>query len=515
MVHAKIKGLFWLASLSCVFGGALQSERALAHMSLVGLEHFVTQVRPFVALVTSLDAARMASALQTARVSAQSAEPLGVFELGGNKRVHVFGGHGFSLGSLQDADVVRFDISPGEMLAFVETNESFVGRAVTGTHRSGDRVLGLFVLSPAAHRQLVANPRNLVHAVPLQFNAEGDGASSRAQTSLRASLSASDLAFFEGPYRRALAHGVGTSVREARPSPVKQERLLEDVRILSGEKPFRDAEAGGAEKLITERGTAEARDLTRRFLLQSFRAAGAEAEEWCYRGSQSGCNVLAKIVRPSATRTVVISSHLDSVRNAGADDNASGTAALLELARLYSQDAVNLNVAFVAFDQEELGLIGSSRMARAIAGLLPGKFIGNINTDMIAYDSDDDGALHVIDCGRKDSLWLSETARAAVTAWGLPLEVRPDCTNRSDHASFWKEGLPAMLLSENFFGGDSNRCYHQKCDRVDLINEVYYTNMVTLLHGTVRLASETMTQAQAPANLSRAARTYRVKTVIQ
>jgi Zn-dependent M28 family amino/carboxypeptidase len=205
--------------------------------------------------------------------------------------------------------------------------------------------------------------------------------------------------------------------------------------------------------------------------------------------------VVAKIIAPDALRTLVVSSHLDSVQNRGADDNASGTAALLELARIFATDRPNINLVFIAFDQEELGLVGSGKMAKVIASEIPGVFAGNINTDMIGYDSDDDGAFHAMDCGRDDSLWLTEAVRSALIAWDLPLVFRPDCTNRSDHASFWKQGLPAIIISENFFGGDANRCYHRACDRIDLINQKYYGNMVSLLHGTIRLASEAIDRA--------------------
>ena len=412
-------------------------------------------------------------------------QPLGVFELGRGRRVVVLSGAAEELLAFSEGAVTRFTVGPDEILTFVESKNAVVGREVVAGE---GRVRGLVVLSPKEHRRLAQDPFNLVHAVPLVLPQTLVG-----QEGVKTStVSEEDRDFFSGPYLRALEKVAAQSPN--RTNPVNRDRLRSDLKVLAGEASFSDAEDGGNEKTIRDRGSEAGRDLTRRYLLQRFRALGAEADLWCYKGAYSGCNVVAKVTRPDATRTIVVSSHLDSVRNQGADDNASGTAALLELVRIFSASPIPLNLALVAFDQEELGLIGSARMAREIGATLPGRFIGNINTDMIGYDSDNDGAFHLIDCGRKDSSWLTETAQTAVSTWGLALEVRPDCTNRSDHASFWKAGIPAVLISENFFGGDANRCYHEKCDRMDLINEDYYVQIVGLLQGTVSLIAESAAQ---------------------
>jgi hypothetical protein len=115
---------------------------------------------------------------------------------------------------------------------------------------------------------------------------------------------------------------------------------------------------------------------------------------------------------------------------------------------------------------------------------------------MIAYDSDSDGAIHAMDCNRKDSAWLKQAAVNAIASWQIPLSIVDACTNRSDHASFWKQDKAAFLLSENFFGGDSNECYHKKCDKMNLINEAYYGNNVSLLYGMTLLISKGVAEFQ-------------------
>src|SRR5207253_434927 len=132
----------------------------------------------------------------------------------------------------------------------------------------------------------------------------------------------------------------------------------------------------------------------------------------------------------------------------------------------------------VGFDQEELGLVGSRNYVAALesAGQLQ-QVLADINLEMTAYDSDNNGAFHVIDCNRADSTPLSASVLGAVQALHIPLVRSAACTDRSDHAAFWKKNKPAIVISEDFFGGDGNPCYHSACDKVDKLNFNYMTNI--------------------------------------
>jgi len=68
---------------------------------------------------------------------------------------------------------------------------------------------------------------------------------------------------------------------------------------------------------------------------------------------------------------------------------------------------------------------------------------------------------------------------------GLNLRKVPACTNRSDHASFWRYNKPAIVVSQNFFGGDSTPCYHRTCDRIDMIDFDYMTKITKALSHAV------------------------------
>ena len=87
---------------------------------------------------------------------------------------------------------------------------------------------------------------------------------------------------------------------------------------------------------------------------------------------------------------------------------------------------------------------------------------------------------HAMDCDRPDSKPLTRVIDELNVNLALGMKKVSACTNRSDHASFWNKNIPALILSENFFGGDSNPCYHQKCDTMENINKEYLLRLATL-----------------------------------
>ncbi len=109
---------------------------------------------------------------------------------------------------------------------------------------------------------------------------------------------------------------------------------------------------------------------------------------------------------------------------------------------------------------------------------------------MMGYHSRSDGAFHVIDCDKPTSMAIAQEIKNAIVSSNLPLVVAKTCTDRSDHASFWRAKIPAVVISENFFGGDADPCYHKKCDIVDeRLNYEYMQNiLVAVMHASEKLA---------------------------
>ncbi len=272
------------------------------------------------------------------------------------------------------------------------------------------------------------------------------------------------------------------ALREAedgrQPSTISLDRafLEQKLKEFSGAVP---TTVGGRVFTIIERRSAANSDQARAWLKEQYDALGFSTSEHVY--STSGKNFIAQKVGNDATRFVLLTSHMDSVGNAGADDNGAGTIADLAIAQALANSALKYTLRVVAFDQEETGLIGSAAYARFLDtnGTLQ-NLVGVVNIEMLGYDADNDGAIHVIDCNENTSADLTRVFDTVITRdTALNVKKVAACTNRSDHASFWRYDRPAIVISQNFFGGDSNPCYHQACDRVDKINFDYMTRVST------------------------------------
>ena len=142
----------------------------------------------------------------------------------------------------------------------------------------------------------------------------------------------------------------------------------------------------------------------------------------------------------------------DKIYN-GAMDNASGTAALLEAARvLASGPRPKRPVLFAAVTAEERGLLGSDYLARNPV-VVDGRVVSVVNLDMpvLLYDFQD-----VIAFGAEHSTMGSAVARAA-TSQGVALSPDPmpaeGLFTRSDHFSFVKQGVPSVFLMTGFKNG--------------------------------------------------------------
>lgn len=224
-------------------------------------------------------------------------------------------------------------------------------------------------------------------------------------------------------------------------------------------------------------------DLTREFLKAEYERLGFTVR---FETFGAGANFVAEkkgVSRPE--KVLILSSHIDTVNCKGANDNGTGTIGLLTVAQVLAQQNFSHTVRILGFDKEETGLNGSDAYVAALqdkAGI-----IGNINFEMMGVNARNDGSFHVIDCQKPTSMVLSERIKSAIATLGLPLTVVKACTDRSDHASFWRHKLPAVVISENFFGGDADPCYHAKCDVVDA--RLNYTYMANILEA-VLVASE-------------------------
>jgi len=160
----------------------------------------------------------------------------------------------------------------------------------------------------------------------------------------------------------------------------------------------------------------------------------------------------------------------------GADDNASGTAALLEVARelVARRDELRRDVWFVAFSLEEQGLLGSSTFAREpTGGLAMDDVVAMLNMDMVGRL--EGGTLQVLG-GESAAEWV-EIVTPLCEADGLDCKVAGDGFGSSDQSSFYAAGIPVL----HFFTG-VHEDYHKPSDdaeRIDAAGAVQVASLVS------------------------------------
>ena len=205
-----------------------------------------------------------------------------------------------------------------------------------------------------------------------------------------------------------------------------------------------------------------------------------------------GFNVEATLEGTEGEKHLWVTAHLDSVGNAGANDNASGLTLLLMTARALEHLELKHTVHFVAYDLEEVGLVGSSVYARNTVTAIREQegdqaIIGNINSDMIGYEPDTFDAVTGT-CGRAGP--IDDAFSRASEMLDSRIKLREVCLGRSDHQHFWDAGLPAAVLTDGS-AYDGYPCYHEPCDTLDKLNLAYLRSVIRLTAATTALlASE-------------------------
>jgi hypothetical protein len=223
------------------------------------------------------------------------------------------------------------------------------------------------------------------------------------------------------------------------------------------------------------------------WLLDQFQAMGlfAEFHYYTYDGGQRR-NVIATLPgQADPSKVVYICGHLDSTSETpgscapGADDNGSGTAAVLEAARVMKDYLFQYTIKFACFNNEEQGLIGSDAYCATIAG--QGEdVIGVYNCDMIAYRGTDAAPPDLVVYTNTASLPLSTTISNVIATY-LPGQLTPVVINDagmtgSDHSSFWARNWKAVCsIEDEAWGSDFCPWYHTCNDRIEQYPQDYCT----------------------------------------
>jgi hypothetical protein len=286
---------------------------------------------------------------------------------------------------------------------------------------------------------------------------------------------------------------------------VDRAQLLDDLRVLSADDmQGRLPGTPGSEK-------------ARAFIASRFTAVGiapigeSYLRPFTFSGSRPGINVVGRIAGARTPgRAIVVTAHYDhlGVRNGqvfnGANDNASGAAALVAMGAYFRAHPPAHTILFAALDAEELGLHG----ARALLADPPvdrAAIAVNVNLDMIGRDANDE--LWAV--GTRAYPFLRPLLERASAAAPLTLRFghddpsqREDWTRDSDHFAFHERKIPFVYL-----GVEDAAQHHRATDDFETMTHDFYVRAVETAIHVVRVFDaelETITKATKGTKVTKA-----------
>lgn len=258
------------------------------------------------------------------------------------------------------------------------------------------------------------------------------------------------------------------------------EQLVLDLRELS------------SDKMEGRRTGTQGNALAREYLVQRFKEEGAEAFQGSYEHPFSfenregepmeGINVIGQISGMQDS-VILITAHYDhlgmrdSLIYNGADDDASGTSALLAYIDYFREVKPKHTLVFAAFDAEEMGLRGARALAQD--SIFLESMVLNINLDMISNNSANElyasGTYHHPEL--KPVLESVDTGDIQLLfGHDRPEQGYDDWTRASDHGAFHAVGKKFI-----YFGVEDHEHYHQPSDEFETIPLGFYKQSVHVI----------------------------------
>ncbi|HQZ96973.1 MAG TPA: M28 family peptidase [Pyrinomonadaceae bacterium] len=267
-------------------------------------------------------------------------------------------------------------------------------------------------------------------------------------------------------------------------------QLLRDVEVLAAD----DMEGRG---FGTPGGTKAREYVVKRFKesgladidgknLQPFSITGRDKVE------RQGANVYG-VIRGTKhpEKYIVISAHYDHVgtRNGevynGADDDASGTAALFAMASYFKKKKPQTSLLFVAFDAEESGLVGSKKFVSE-PPVPAARIVMNINMDMVGHSDKNElyasGSYHNPFLKPYIEPLVKDAKVKLLFGHDTPEQKRDDWTFQSDHGSFHREKIPFI-----YFGVEDHKDYHKPTDDYPTLTKPFYVHSVETVLAAVKV----------------------------
>lgn len=215
----------------------------------------------------------------------------------------------------------------------------------------------------------------------------------------------------------------------------------------------------------------------RSFIREQLETCGPVELQTFEEGPDAGVNLILKLPGRNLQlqlQPVLVGAHYDGPLNSpGADDNATGEAALLELARRWSASPPERPLWLVAFDKEEWGMLGSGALAKELRSLDQPLHL-MVSLEMLGYTSE-----------MRQQRCSPSVARPPQCD-GSPCEHQgPACSPRgqlmsevrlSDHSPFWDAGYNAMMVTDTSFMRNPN--YHEASDTIDTLDLPFLMSVI-------------------------------------
>jgi Zn-dependent M28 family amino/carboxypeptidase len=237
------------------------------------------------------------------------------------------------------------------------------------------------------------------------------------------------------------------------------------------------------------------------YIAQRFREAGGivEVQEFSAR-RQTWRNVIAHFGPRDSTPPLVIGAHHDTLfSRPGADDNASGVAGLLELARLLGKHPPRTPVTLVAYANEEPPFFGSAQMGSAVHAASVKRVRGMISLEMIGYFHGEQqwtswvlslmyphrSDFIAVGGGWRDRVLARHVKRAmnAADANAVSFTGPREMLDASDQRNYWARGWPAVIITDTAYLRNPN--YHTVRDTADTLD---YARMAKVIDGVFEAA---------------------------
>ncbi len=271
---------------------------------------------------------------------------------------------------------------------------------------------------------------------------------------------------------------------------VNIDSLTQNVNELSGEVPV--IINGQTITITTRYYSSSTNDKAADYVKQKFESYGLQAYNQTFSWGRNVYAVQTGTTHPD--QYYIICAHYDDMPSSGlapgADDNGSGTVAVVEAARVLKDYTFDYSIIYAVWDAEEMGLIGSDYYAQQAysSGM---NIQGVLNMDMIAWDGNGDNKAEIHTKNIANSIALKDSMLAINTGYNVGITtsvINPGLT-ASDHASFWNYNYSAILLIENYYG-DFNPYYHTSNDLIDHYNFPYFEKCSKLTIGTLALLAK-------------------------